>query len=566
MKKYYLLLALLLLFAGSSNSQTWQTQFINTGATTIYDLASNSSPQWIAQDSAYPYYFHVVMMYVPLGDPTTFPNRRTKYYFSSNLGSVWEYIGNVNERKSGFPSIMVASDGAAVICNYGSTSGNTSTRTLIYQDVLAGLGAFILHDPPNNPYFFGKFCLTSDINLPTKFLIMGQGMTSDSTVRITGPTPWSSWTSFANTSPEAYCAARGADGRIGIVYIQNNFSVDDYKSVYFTETTNNGVSFSTPLKIYLANFSSDSLAAFRGLNIAYRGNTPCVVFETVKQDPVSGSYFMKAPAKIMFWSSGLQGSDPYRSIPIAHKGNVPIPPADSIKTGVNDQFGSLSRPVVGVSSDTNTVFVVFQAFTDKWGGTPPDTTNFKALYISKASDNFVFSEPVKFTPDSPLRDWSFPSISAYNKQDESTYYYTAYVTALSDAIPGTYINANGNGQSLAELYFIKIKTGHTINVKKYSEVVPESYVLEQNYPNPFNPITNIKFKIPLCHSGESRNPLVSIKVYDMLGKEVATLVNEQLQPGSYSVRFDAGNLPSGVYFYTLKAGDFSETKRMVYLK
>ncbi len=565
MKKIFSLFAFLLMLTGISYAQTWVTQFVNTGATTIYDLASNSSPQWIAQDPAFPNNIHIVIMYVPLGDPASYPSRRSRYYFSSDLGISWTYIANVNERKSGFPSIMVASDGAAVICNYGTTSNNTSTRTLIYQDALAGLGAFTLYDPPNNPYFFGKFCLTSNINLPTKFIVMGQGMTSDSTVRITGPNPWSSWSSFANTSPEAYCAARGADGRIGIVYIQNNFTVDDYKSIYFTETTNNGVSFSTPLKIYLANFSTDSLAAFRGLNIAYKGNTPLVVFETVKQDPISGNYFMKAPAKIMFWSPQLPGSDPSRSISIAHKGNVHIPSPDSIKTGVNDQFGSLSRPVVGVSSDTNTIFVVFQAFTNKWGGTPPDTTNFKALFITKASYSFVFTPPKKFTPDTPLRDWSFPSISAYNYQDEMAYY-TAYITALSDSIPGTYVNATGNGQSVAELQFIKIKTGQDISVKNISGEIPETFSLEQNYPNPFNPVTNIKFKVARMDSRIRGNDRVVLKVFDILGKEVATLVNEQLQPGTYETTFDAGKLTSGVYFYRLQTNGYTKTKRMLLIK
>jgi len=564
MKKIFSIFAFLLMLTGISYAQNWNAQFINTGATTIYDLASNSSPQWIAQDPVTPGNIHIVMMYVPLGDPSTYPNRRSRYYFSSNEGLGWEFISNVNERKSGFPSIMVASDGAAVICNYGTTSNNTTLRTLLYHDALPGIGSFILYDAPNNPYFFGKFCLTSDITLPTKFIVMGQGMTSDSTMRITGPNPWSSWSSFANTSPEAYCAARGADGRIGIVYIQNNFTVDDYKSIYFTETTNNGVSFSTPLKIYLANFATDSLAAFRGLNIAYKGNTPLVVFETVKQDPISGNYFMKAPAKIMLWSPQLPGSDPLRSISIADKGNVHIPSPDSIKTGVNDQLGSLSRPVVGVSSDTNTIFVVFQAFTNKWGGTAPDTTNFKALYVTKATGNYNFSQPYKFTPDSPLKDWSFPSISVFNQKSSNSY--DAFVCALRDSIPGTYVNATGNGQSVAELYYIKLTTGHTISIGNNSGEIPESYSLEQNYPNPFNPVTNIKFKVASMDSRIRGNDRVVLKVFDLLGKEVKTLVNEELQPGTYEVSFDAGDLTSGVYFYTLQANNIKITKKFVLLK
>jgi hypothetical protein len=96
--------------------------------------------------------------------------------------------------------------------------------------------------------------------------------------------------------------------------------------------------------------------------------------------------------------------------------------------------------------------------------------------------------------------------------------------------------------------------------------VPSTFSLEQNYPNPFNPITKIKFQVPLCHSGVGRNPNVILKVFDILGKEVATLVNESLQPGTYEVTFDAASLSSGVYFYKITTGDFSAIRKMVLVR
>ncbi|RXL42605.1 T9SS type A sorting domain-containing protein, partial [Citrobacter sp. AAK_AS5] len=71
-----------------------------------------------------------------------------------------------------------------------------------------------------------------------------------------------------------------------------------------------------------------------------------------------------------------------------------------------------------------------------------------------------------------------------------------------------------------------------------------------------NPITTIQFQVPVCHSGVGRNPVVTIKVFDLLGREVKTLVNEYKQPGTYQVSFNADGLSSGVYFYSMKAGDF----------
>ena len=84
-------------------------------------------------------------------------------------------------------------------------------------------------------------------------------------------------------------------------------------------------------------------------------------------------------------------------------------------------------------------------------------------------------------------------------------------------------------------------------------------MLEQNYPNPFNPVTNFKFSIANCQ-------LTILKVYDVLGREVATLVNEVKQAGTYTVRFDASNLASGVYLYRLKSGNLVDVKKFVLLK
>jgi len=98
------------------------------------------------------------------------------------------------------------------------------------------------------------------------------------------------------------------------------------------------------------------------------------------------------------------------------------------------------------------------------------------------------------------------------------------------------------------------------DVKKIGNIVPEKYSLEQNYPNPFNPATEIKFQIK-----DSR--LVTLKVFDILGKEVETLVNEKLSPGEYEVTFDGGILSSGIYFYSLFAdGKLIDTKKMIILK
>jgi len=97
-------------------------------------------------------------------------------------------------------------------------------------------------------------------------------------------------------------------------------------------------------------------------------------------------------------------------------------------------------------------------------------------------------------------------------------------------------------------------------------LMPNKFALEQNYPNPFNPSTSIRYTVPSVTLSEGEGSRVSLKVYDVLGNEVTTLVNEQKPAGSYEVKFDAAGLSSGIYFYTLASGSFVETKKMILLK
>jgi photosystem II stability/assembly factor-like uncharacterized protein len=123
----------------------------------------------------------------------------------------------------------------------------------------------------------------------------------------------------------------------------------------------------------------------------------------------------------------------------------------------------------------------------------------------------------------------------------------------------SFINEN-TGWIAGTGFIMKTTTGGTSYVKNISlNNTPENYLLFQNYPNPFNPTTNIKYQI-------TNNKFVTLKVYDILGREVITLVNEKQTVGTYEVTFDASKYSSGVYFYRLKAGDFVETRKMVLIK
>jgi hypothetical protein len=106
---------------------------------------------------------------------------------------------------------------------------------------------------------------------------------------------------------------------------------------------------------------------------------------------------------------------------------------------------------------------------------------------------------------------------------------------------------------------LKTTTAGTIWVSNIDYKIPDKYILYQNYPNPFNPWTMIKYDIP-------KDGFVTIKIYDMLGREITELVGENEKAGFYSILFNGSNLSSGMYLYKIQAGSYSQTKKMVLIK
>ncbi len=141
-------------------------------------------------------------------------------------------------------------------------------------------------------------------------------------------------------------------------------------------------------------------------------------------------------------------------------------------------------------------------------------------------------------------NWTFQSSNHKNVRYNSIYF--------TDSLTGWVVGDSG--------IILKTTTGGVITgFSNTSSEIPDRYYLSQNYPNPFNPVTNLEF-------GISNLGFVSLKIYDVSGKEIKTLVNEIKQPGMYKVEFDGSSLASGIYFYTIEAGSFKQTKRMLLLK
>jgi hypothetical protein len=129
----------------------------------------------------------------------------------------------------------------------------------------------------------------------------------------------------------------------------------------------------------------------------------------------------------------------------------------------------------------------------------------------------------------------------------------------TDSVNALIISNNYIFAGVASKFIWRRLYSEAVQVQNISGVVPDNYYLSQNYPNPFNPTTNIYYQI-------SNNSFVSLKIYNITGEEISTLVNQKQEAGSYQVTFDGSSLASGIYFYKIKAGSFSVTKKMSLIK
>ncbi|MCB9248562.1 MAG: T9SS type A sorting domain-containing protein [Ignavibacteriales bacterium] len=142
--------------------------------------------------------------------------------------------------------------------------------------------------------------------------------------------------------------------------------------------------------------------------------------------------------------------------------------------------------------------------------------------------------------------------------------YLTNVELNNEGIISIKVKSNNTGIVVADAFRL-IYVGPVTSVKE--NTIPNEFVLEQNYPNPFNPTTTIKYTIPSITKGKiAEQQNVELKIYDVLGREIKTLVDEIQASGTYEVQFNANALASGTYFYRLQVGDYSEIKKMIFLK
>ncbi len=517
---------------------------------TQYNLESNGTIHYLYEDPAHPLDFHAIFMTATI--PNTWDDRNVRYSYSNNGGVLWTYNGTVGQFRSGFPCLSQTPDGRALITMHNTDGGSVQNGQL-YVDAVEGLGSFTRLNPGlSNPALGNIWEMCAGTN--TKAFITGSQNGADSvktntTTSYTAPGTWLGWRTDANGSDpgataQQYAEAIGADGRWGVAF--------NVKSggAYLTESTNQGVSWSTPALIR-AFTPSDSLGTLRSIDLIYEGSSPShprVILGLVKQDIASGGFFPGLPSKTVSWGPDING------------GNVVTVDSAAGLSGTNttnDVFVSCCRGVIGAASDGSALYCTYALARQD---TSSLGNNYFDTYMKVSNDHgATWGTRIQLTnltgQETVLCDYRWRSISPWNQVLAGIQH--VYIEVSRDTIPASAVN--GAPASTMRAMFLDVTGPFVIGIRNIGNQVPKEFKLEQNYPNPFNPTTKIRFDLPT--SG-----FVTLKIYDVLGKELKTLVNENVSTGTKEVDFDATNFPSGIYFYSIKAGNFTQTKKMILVK
>lgn len=547
---------------------------------TGYDYQSYGSAQQVWLDINNPENLHAVFIYSAVDD-NAWADRTSLYFGSTDAGESWFEVGAVPVNngitgRSGYPSIVGTSDGRAVISNHNNKAPH-STRSTIFIDSSTFTNNFTEYDPGSTLFGQGEAIWPKlAINADDDIVLLSSITNGDSFyVNTLQNGTFSGWQIFNGEQAQTHSVNFSNGGKVGLAWIGE---LNQAGNVFYIESTDNGLTWSSAITVWQAYtdfVTENTLGCFRGIDLSFNSEVPCVVFE-VGWRTDAGEYHPELPSEIRFWSPDVNGGD---SKVLADSSNVPFYP----NLGLTDQQFPLSRPVIGRSQIDDYLFVAFDATSGEYwpGVSSADSTAYMCgMFIYSSDAGNTWSSPERFTPiTSPFLDWRFVSIvpvaPVYNN------FIQIHLVMQGDPKPGSNIFdwwTFPPGSVSAQYYHFS--TDIMITGIKDEQSFASSFKLEQNYPNPFNPGTKIKFTIPSVIAREAKqSQLVSLKVYDVLGNEIAALVNEELSPGEYEIEFSAHsdggqNLPSGVYFYQLKiegpeinSGQaMIQTKKMILLK
>lgn len=366
-------------------------------------------------------------------------------------------------------------------------------------------------------------------------------------------------TEIATTNGRKIIAA-STSGQNITIFMYNALTAPDDKLVA-RNSTDGGTTwgaFQTALPSVL-NVNGDAVTPWFGMDLTYKPNTNTYVAAFCTQPDA------ESPAlgwKVMSWNPAVNGGN---AVLIADWTNTPVL-ADSVfvnNSTCTTQVGmtGLSHPTLAYSTDGTRLYCVFSGIEKDSMNYGAENYFFNDLYSSySTNDGATWSAPVKLALSRPHEDEIYPVLSKTGNTAGNfglLYMYSGYPGSAS------FTNTNTTRSRNYSMYTrIDPTTGNIlpIGINTISTEVPNGFSLKQNYPNPFNPATKIQFAI-------AKTSKINIKVYDVAGRLVEELVKgEIVSVGTHEVSFDASKLASGVYFYTLEADNFKETKKMMLVK
>ncbi len=376
----------------------------------------------------------------------------------------------------------------------------------------------------------------------------------------TGKVTLANTTADINFNTRQYVAIKPDQNKIAVMWWVASGGVAS-QGMYLKESTDGGTTFGSKQNVCLNGYQAngDSVAVWFGADVTYNpnNNTPAAAFCTLGFSGGAPNYGTRTGYKLLFWAPNINGGNP---VVIADRSNIPFLQTDTSFNNnmVDIQVGmtAISHPSLGWSADGSRLYCVYSV-------TQRDTINYGPVfnfndialsYSTNGGANWI--GPLSITKTAQ-EDEIYPTISPTGNIGNDinvVYNWSQFPGSCSFSD-----NAPIGGPTYMVFKKIDINTLPPIGIKKIETEVVADFKLGQNYPNPFNPTTNIQFSVP-------KNNLVTLKVYDITGKLISTLVNQNLNAGTYNVDFDATKLSSGVYFYTMQAGNFTSTKKMVLIK
>jgi hypothetical protein len=461
--------------------------------------------------------------------------RRVGYSYSTDGGTTWSVSALLDSTllgggllRNSDASVTVDTAGNFYITTIALNNANSNGTLAIFKSTDGGV-TFPYAQALAQGYNEDKEMVTTDLspNSPYRnnIYISWSRLSLSPDIRMIRSTNGGiNWSTTANvssssTNGQGSDPAVGANGEVYVTWV--NYS---YNRIYFNKSTDGGLSFGTPQTI--------TTGVAPSIPFSQSGPT---TFPSIAADisggPMNGNVYVT-------WCDGRNGDADVFLLRSTDQGNTWSSPVrvnnDPLSNGKCQAW-----PWIAVNSQ-GLISILFYDTRNT-----PNNTIIEAWLARSSDGGSTFSNEVLSSQQSPT---SVPN---------------------SDVRFGDYIGVDFWGNRIVPVWTDERAGGYdqeiytavvdiTVGVPAANQV-PDAFNLAQNYPNPFNPSTTIKFNLP-------KSSFASLKIYDLLGREVATLISGELGAGSHEIKWNASNYPSGVYFYKLAAGDYTDTKKMILAK